>query len=202
MIPSPSPGSARGSPGGIPRPASRYPHKFPSIEKSHGLLRGAPATPKSPISRAATLILCTRAMAAMRPPATLMGFRTFRGSSPLMNSLGFVGRSMRHRPSAWSPGTRPPRFASSCWPDADGTRFPGCGVRVYPSGAKVYLMQTRSGGKSRRVTLTRRGVLSADHARHEAAQVIALTPSVRPTGSGPSVHRGSVVPPLRTRAEQ
>ena len=49
----------------------------------------------------------------------------------------------------------------------------GFGVRIYPSGAKVYLVQTRSGGKSRRVTLGRHGVLSADQARRKAAQVIA-----------------------------
>ena len=49
----------------------------------------------------------------------------------------------------------------------------GFGVRVYPSGAKVYLVQTRSGGKSRRVTIGRHGVLSAEKARRKAAQVIA-----------------------------
>ena len=49
----------------------------------------------------------------------------------------------------------------------------GFGVRVYPSGAKVYLVQTRSGGKSRRVTLGGHGVLSADQARRKAAQLIA-----------------------------
>ena len=49
----------------------------------------------------------------------------------------------------------------------------GFGVRVYPSGAKVYLVQTRSGGKSQRVTIGRHGVLSADQTRRKAAQVIA-----------------------------
>ena len=49
----------------------------------------------------------------------------------------------------------------------------GFGVRVYPSGAKVYLVQTRSGGTSRRVTIGRHGVLTADQARRKAAQVIA-----------------------------
>ena len=49
----------------------------------------------------------------------------------------------------------------------------GFGVRVYPSGTKVYLVQTRSGGKSRRVTIGRHGVLSAEQARRKAAQVIA-----------------------------
>ena len=49
----------------------------------------------------------------------------------------------------------------------------GFGVRVYPSGTKVYLVQTRSGGKSRRVTIGRHGVLSAEQARRKAAQFIA-----------------------------
>ena len=49
----------------------------------------------------------------------------------------------------------------------------GFGVRVYPSGAKVYVVQTRSGGRSRRVTIGRHGVLSAAGARRRAALVIA-----------------------------
>ena len=51
-------------------------------------------------------------------------------------------------------------------------RLPGFGVRVYPSGSKVYVVQTRHKGKSRRVTLGRHGVITADKARHEAALVI------------------------------
>ena len=49
----------------------------------------------------------------------------------------------------------------------------GFGVRVYPSGAKVYLAQTRHGGKSRRITLGRHGVVTAEQARSKAAMVIA-----------------------------
>lgn len=49
----------------------------------------------------------------------------------------------------------------------------GFGVRVYPSGTKVYLVQTRSGGKSRRITIGRHGVLTAEQARRKAAQFIA-----------------------------
>ena len=44
-------------------------------------------------------------------------------------------------------------------------RIPGFGVRVYPSGSKVYVVQTRHRGKSRRVTLGRHGVMTADEAR-------------------------------------
>ena len=49
----------------------------------------------------------------------------------------------------------------------------GFGVRVYPSGARVYVVQTRVGGTSRRVTVGRHGVLTASQARRRAALVIA-----------------------------
>jgi len=41
----------------------------------------------------------------------------------------------------------------------------GFGVRVYPSGAKVYLVQVRVGGKTKRVTIGRHGLVSAEDAR-------------------------------------
>ncbi len=49
----------------------------------------------------------------------------------------------------------------------------GFGVRVYPSGSKVYLVQTRSGGKSKRVTIGRHGLLTAEQARRKAAMLIS-----------------------------
>ena len=49
----------------------------------------------------------------------------------------------------------------------------GFGVRVYPSGAKVYLVQVRRGGRSQRVTVGRHGVISAHQARQRAALMIA-----------------------------
>ena len=52
---------------------SWYPHESPGIATSHGLTGGAPAASKSPTSRVAMLIPCTRAMAAIRPSATLIG---------------------------------------------------------------------------------------------------------------------------------
>ncbi len=51
--------------------------------------------------------------------------------------------------------------------------LPGFGIRVYPSGAKVYVVQTRVFGRSKRVTVARHGELSADQARKEAARIIA-----------------------------
>ena len=49
----------------------------------------------------------------------------------------------------------------------------GFGVRVYPSGAKVYLVQTRVGGKTKRLTIGRHGLVSAEDARLEAAELIS-----------------------------
>ncbi len=53
------------------------------------------------------------------------------------------------------------------------TELSGFGVRVYPSGSKVFLVQTRAGGKSRRMTVGRHGLISAERARRKAAKLIA-----------------------------
>ena len=66
-------------------------------------------------------------------------------------------------------------------------RIPGFGVRVYPSGSKMYVVQTRHKGKSRRVTLGRHGVITADQARKKAAGTLNRMRS----GEDP-VERGSV----------
>ena len=49
----------------------------------------------------------------------------------------------------------------------------GFGVRVYPTGAKVYVVQSRGPGGLKRVTVGRHGVISADRARRRAALIIA-----------------------------
>ena len=50
----------------------------------------------------------------------------------------------------------------------------GFGVRVYPSGAKMYVVQTRAGGKAaKRVTVGRHGVITAAEARRRAALIVA-----------------------------
>ena len=72
----------------------------------------------------------------------------------------------------------------------------GFGVRVYPSGAKVFLVQTRFGGKSRRFAVGRHGLVSAEQARRTAARIIAdiktgnepVLPNGAPrTDTGPTV---------------
>ena len=49
----------------------------------------------------------------------------------------------------------------------------GFGVRVYPSGAKVYVVQTRGPAGTKRITVGRHGVIGAAEARHRAALIIA-----------------------------
>ena len=51
--------------------------------------------------------------------------------------------------------------------------LPGFRVRVYPSGSKAYVVQTRAGGRSRRITVGRHGVLPPGRAREMAASIIA-----------------------------
>ena len=50
----------------------------------------------------------------------------------------------------------------------------GFGVRVYPSGARVYVVQSRGPGGLKRVTVGRHGVISADQARRRARQASTL----------------------------
>ena len=52
--------------------------------------------------------------------------------------------------------------------------LPGFGVRVHPSGRKVYVAQTRARGKAaKRVTVGVHGVLTAEEARRRAVLIIA-----------------------------
>ena len=81
-------------------------------------------------------------------------------------------------------------------------KLPGFGVRVHPSGSKVYMVHKRSGGKSRRITIGRHGVWSLEAARREAGGIIARlekgeTPS-RPGADSPS----ATEPTIAEQAEQ
>ena len=50
--------------------------------------------------------------------------------------------------------------------------LPGFGIRVYASGTKMYVVQSRAKGKSVRVTVGRHGVISADEARRRTARIV------------------------------
>ena len=78
----------------------------------------------------------------------------------------------------------------------------GFGVRVYPSGSKVYLVQTRHGGKSRRVTIGRHGLVSAEQARRKAAEVIASIKAGDEPGRNGSVLPSAMGPTLAEVAER
>ena len=51
--------------------------------------------------------------------------------------------------------------------------LPGFGVRVYPSGTKTFVVQSRGEGRSRRITIGRHGAMTAGEARRRAARIIA-----------------------------
>ena len=51
--------------------------------------------------------------------------------------------------------------------------LPGFGVRVYPSGSRIYVVQSRGPAGIRRVSLGRHGEITADRARKQAASAIA-----------------------------
>ena len=70
--------------------------------------------------------------------------------------------------------------------------MPGFGVRVYPSGRKVYVVQSRARGAPKRVTLGAYGELTAERARKRAAAVIerikaGLDPAGGSTPAGTTV---------------
>ena len=76
--------------------------------------------------------------------------------------------------------------------------LPGFGVRVYPSGAKVYVVQSRAFGRSKRITVGRHGALSADQARKEAARIIACIKA----GDSPASAEPAADPTVAALAER
>ena len=82
------------------------------------------------------------------------------------------------------------------------TELSGFGVRVYPSGSKVYLVQTRAGGKSRRLTVGRHGLISAEQARRKAARIIADIKAGNEPVSGNGASRRDLGPTVSELAER
>ena len=71
----------------------------------------------------------------------------------------------------------------------------GFGLRVYPSGAKVYLVQGRGPDGSKRAAVGRHGVISADEARRRAAKLLAAIKA----GEKPDRKSGPTVAELAER---
>ena len=63
--------------------------------------------------------------------------------------------------------------------------LPGFGVRVYPSGSKVYVVQSRGPSGIRRVSLGRHGEITADQARKRAASAVARIKQGEDPGTRP-----------------
>src|SRR5690606_30003159 len=62
----------------------------------------------------------------------------------------------------------------------DGT-LPGFGVRIFPSGAKSFVLDYRSNGRKRRITLGKCGVLTPVQARKKALkELVGITDGADP----------------------
>ena len=76
---------------------------------------------------------------------------------------------------------------------------PGFGVRVYPNGAKTYLVQGRGPEGSKRVTIGRHGTISADEARRRGKALLARIKAGEEPGSGSGGEGGPTVAELAER---
>ena len=55
--------------------------------------------------------------------------------------------------------------------------MPGFGLRVMKTGKKSYMVQYRHGGRTRRVTFGRVGIMTPDEARKEARELLTAAGS-------------------------
>ncbi|MDE0006304.1 MAG: site-specific integrase [Rhodospirillaceae bacterium] len=79
------------------------------------------------------------------------------------------------------------------------SELPGFGVRAYASGSKVYVVQARANGESRRLTLGRHGVISAEEARRRAALAISRIKSGQPGAVSTVESKGPTVVEVAAR---
>ena len=75
----------------------------------------------------------------------------------------------------------------------------GFGVRVYPSGAKVYVVQARGPEGTRRITVGRHGVIGASEARRRATLIVARIRAGEEAVPQPSEPKGITVTALAER---
>ncbi len=71
-----------------------------------------------------------------------------------------------------------PRLARQSKPQAKDTflfdkSLPGFGLRIHPSGRKVWIVQARIEGRSRRIVIARHGEMELAEARHRARDILA-----------------------------
>ena len=76
----------------------------------------------------------------------------------------------------------------------------GFGVRVLPSGKKTYMVQYRSGGRTRRVAIGRHGTLTAEEARRKAKELLGAVAKGDNPAQSLAEHRGA--PTLRSVGER
>ena len=78
--------------------------------------------------------------------------------------------------------------------------LPGFGLRIHPSGAKAWIVQTRIEGKSRRIVIARHGEMDLAQARRRARDMLA---SVRAGGNpAADIRKEKTAPTVRDLAEE
>ena len=98
-----------------------------------------------------------------------------------------------------------PRLARESRPsDKDTILFdkslPGFGLRIHPSGRKVYIVQARIEGRSRRIVIARHGEMELNEARRRARDMLAR---IRAGGNpAEDIQREKRTPTLREFAEE
>ncbi|MDD9994068.1 MAG: site-specific integrase [Rhodospirillales bacterium] len=75
----------------------------------------------------------------------------------------------------------------------------GFGVRVYPNGTKAYMVQARNRKGTRRVTLGRHGMISADEARRQGAALLTRIREGEDVGRSGDKSGGTTVAELAER---